>query len=263
MTPPRTRSDTPVTILVVAALGIAALVVAPLAGLLARVPWTGISRLAEPEARTALIVSLEVSSGAALLAVVVGFPIAWVLARTAFVGRSVLRALVLLPLVLPPVVGGVALLTAFGRRGIVGRFLASAGITLPFTTAGAVLAAAFVSTPLVILAIESGLRSSDSRLEDAAATMGASRGYVIRRITIPLLRPQLLAAAVLAWARALGEFGATITFAGNLRGRTQTLPLAVFETLQSDPDGAFVLSVVLMILSLGVLIVLRDRFLPR
>lgn len=263
MTPPRTRSDAPVAILVVAALGIAVLVVAPLAGLLARVPWTGIGRLAEPEARTALIVSLEVSSGAALLAVVVGFPIACVLARTSFVGRSVLRALVLLPLVLPPVVGGVALLTAFGRRGIVGRFLASAGITLPFTTAGAVLAAAFVSTPLVILAIESGLRSTGSRLEEAAATMGASRGYVIRRITIPLLRPQLLAAAVLAWARALGEFGATITFAGNLRGRTQTLPLAVFETLQSDPDGAFVLSVVLMILSLGVLIALRDRFLPR
>ena len=134
------------------------------------------------------------------------------------------------------------------------------GLELPFTTAGAALAAAFVSFPFVVLAVEAGLRSLDTRLEDAAASLGGSRWYVLRRVTVPLLAPQIVAGAVLAWARALGEFGATITFAGNFRGETQTMPLAVFEALQSDPGAATILSLVLVVVSLGILIALRGRF---
>jgi molybdate transport system permease protein len=241
-----------------------AFVALPLIGLFARVPWTGAwDRVSGPVARTAFVLSLEVSTGAALLALALGFPVAWLLARAPFPGRRLLRAFVLLPVILPPVVGGVALLAALGRRGIVGRFMKPLGLTLPFTTAGAVVATAFVASPLLILAVEAGLRSMDVRLEDAARTLGASRWYVIRRVTLPLLRPQIIAGLILAWARALGEFGATITFAGNLRGRTQTLPLAVFETLQTDPEGAYLLAVILVALSLVVLIALRDRFLSR
>ncbi len=193
------------------------------------------------------------------LSFLLGFPLAYVLARSDFRGRRLLRAIVILPLVMPPVVGGVALLTAFGRRGILGGGLAHLGIELPFTTGAAVLAATFVSFPLLILAVEAGLRSLDGRLEGAAETMGASNRYTLRRITLPLLRPQIAAGLVLAWARALGEFGATITFAGNLQGRTQTLPLAVFQTGQSDPGGAIVLSLLLVALSLVVLVLLRER----
>ncbi len=254
---------TPGAIWALGAVG-AAFVVLPLIGLLARVPWTGAwDRLSDPVARTAFVLSLEVSTGAALLALTLGFPVAWLLARGSFPGRRLLRAFVLLPVILPPVVGGVALLAALGRRGIVGRFMEPLGLTLPFTTTGAIVASAFVASPLLILAVEAGLRSVDVRLEDAARTLGASRWYVIWHVTLPLLRPQIIAGLILAWARALGEFGATITFAGNLRGRTQTLPLAVFETLQTDPEGAYLLAMILVALSLLVLIALRDRFLSR
>ena len=170
------------------------------------------------------------------------------------------RALALLPLVLPPVVAGIGLLTAFGRRGLLGGPARAIGLELPFTTAGAALAAAFVSFPFVVLAVEAGLRSLDTRLEDAAASLGGSRWYVLRRVTVPLLAPQIVAGAVLAWARALGEFGATITFAGNFRGETQTMPLAVFEALQSDPGAATIFSLVLVVVSLGILVALRGRF---
>jgi molybdate transport system permease protein len=167
-----------------------------------------------------------------------------------------------LPLVMPPVVAGVGLLAAFGRRGIVGGVLDDwFGVQLTFTTGAAVLAASFVSFPLAVLVLEAGIRALDERLDDAAATLGASRWYVLRRVTLPLLAPQIAAAAVLAWARALGEFGATITFAGNLQGRTQTLPLAVFERLQTDPDAAFALSVLLIAVALAVVLALRSRFL--
>jgi molybdate transport system permease protein len=209
-----------------------------------------------------LRLSLIVATSAAAIALLLGFPIAWALARVPIRGNTIVRALVVLPLVMPPVVAGVGLLAAFGRRGIVGGPLNDwFGIQITFTTAAAVIAAAFVSLPLAVLALESGLRSIDVRLEQAAATLGASRWYVLRRVTIPLLGPQIAAAAVLAWARALGEFGATITFAGNLRGRTQTLPLAVYERLQTDPDAAFALSVVLIAVALGVILALRGRFL--
>jgi molybdate transport system permease protein len=249
---------------VVAGLAVAgaAFVVVPLAGLAARAPWSrAVRELGRPAARTALGVSLEVSLGAAALAFVFGFPLALLLARSDFPGRSILRGIVLLPLVLPPVVGGVALLAALGRRGLLGDALHAAGVSLPFTTGGAVAAAAFVAMPLLVLTLESGLRAADEGLEDAAATLGASRWMVLRRVTFPMLRPHVAAALVVAWARALGEFGATITFAGNLRGRTQTLPLAVFEVLQTDPGGAIVLSLVLVALSLTALVIMRGRFL--
>jgi molybdate transport system permease protein len=248
---------------VVLAVAGALLVGLPLLGLAARTPWSRIGAvLTGATALAALRLSLVVASSAAAVSLVVGFPLAWVLARASFPGRGLVRAIVVLPLVMPPVVAGVALLAAFGRRGIVGSWLSSwFGVQLTFTTGAGVLAAAFVSFPLAVLAIEAGLRGMDQRLEEAAATMGASRWYVLRRVTLPLLGPQVAVAAVLAWARALGEFGATITFAGNLEGRTQTLPLAVFERLQSDPDAAFALAMLLIGVALAVILALRGRFL--
>ena len=239
------------------------LVALPVLGVAFRAPWARLGEVATSAVTLdALRLSLIVATSAAAIALVLGFPIAWALARVPARGNTVVRALVVLPLVMPPVVAGVGLLAAFGRRGILGGPLNdSFGIQITFTTWAAVIAAAFVSMPLAVLALESGLRSIDERLERAASTLGASRWYVLRRVTLPLLGPQIAAAAVLAWARALGEFGATITFAGNLRGRTQTLPLAVYEQLQSDPDAAFALSVVLIAIALGVILALRGRFL--
>ena len=263
MTPPARERIHPL-VAVAAAVGIA-FVALPLLALLVRAPWAHVfDSLSSNGAWTALRLSLVVSLLAAGLSVILGLPIAWVLARGRVRGRAFIRAVVILPIVLPPVVGGIALLASLGRSGIVGRWLYDAfGLQLPFTTAGAVLAATFVSMPLFVLAAESGLRSLDTRLEDAAAATGASRRYVFRRITIPLLAPQLIAGAVLAWARALGEFGATITFAGNLAGRTQTLPLAVYTARQTDPGAAILLSLLLVVLSLLVLVLLRDRLFAR
>jgi molybdate transport system permease protein len=182
--------------------------------------------------------------------------------RSSFPGKTFVRALVVLPLVMPPVVAGVGLIAAFGRRGVVGSWLYDwFDFQLTFTTGSAVLAATFVSFPLAVLALEAGLRGLDERLEDAASTLGASRWYVMRRVTLPLMAPQIAAALVLSWARALGEFGATITFAGNLQGRTQTLPLAVFERLQTDQDAAFAISMLLIAIAFGVIIGLHGRFL--
>jgi len=191
----------------------------------------------------------------------VGIPLAWVLARATFPGRSLVRALVTLPMVLPPVVGGAALLFAFGRRGLFGGPVHDAtGFLLPFSTWGVVAANTFVAMPFLVLTVEAALRQLDRRYEDAARTLGASRWYVFRRVTLPAIRPALIAGAVLAWARALGEFGATITFAGNLQGRTQTLPLAVFVALESDRDTAVALSLVMVAVSLVVLVTLRERW---
>jgi molybdate transport system permease protein len=242
-----------------AALG-ALFIVLPLVALVLRAPWSQAgAELSASGAWTAFRLSVVVSVLAAALSLLFGLPLAWVLARTEVPGRSALRALVLLPLVLPPVVAGIGLLAALGRSGIVGRSLRALGIGLPFTTAGAVVAVTFVSMPLAVLAAEAGLRSLDPRLEQAASAMGASRWYVFRRVTLPLLRPQVVAGAVLAWARALGEFGATITFAGNLPGRTQTLPLAVYQARVTDPGGAVLISLLLVALSLVVLVVFRNR----
>jgi molybdate transport system permease protein len=181
-----------------------------------------------------------------------------------FRGRSLVRGLVLLPLVLPPVVGGVALLSAFSRRGLVGSYLYDwFGVQLTFSTAGAILAETFVALPFFVITAEAGLRSVDRRLEDVASTLGASPARVRREVTLPLVAPSLVAGAVLAWARALGEFGATITFAGNVAGRTQTLPLAVYLQLDSNPEVAVALSLVLLAVSLVVIVALRERWLTR
>ena len=238
--------------------------VLPLVGLLKRIPWSELwDDLGTPAARDAIRLSVECSLGSTAFAVVFGVPLAYVLARARFPGRALVRALVVLPMVLPPVVGGVALLLAFGRNGLVGQWLYKAtGFSLPFTTAGAMLAEAFVAMPFLVLTVEAGLRSTDRRLEDAAATLGANRWTTFRRVTIPMVAPSLFAGLALAWARALGEFGATITFAGNFPGTTQTVPLAVYVALESQPDVAIVLSLLLLAFSIVVLVSLRDRWFP-
>jgi molybdate transport system permease protein len=254
------RTRLPLPIVALAAVG-AAFVVVPVLALFVRAPWGQlIETLRGVGASTALRLSIEVSLAATAISLLVGVPLAWALARGTFPGRSVLRALVVLPIVLPPVVGGIGLLVALGRGGVVGRWLYEAlGVQLTFTTAGAVIATTFVSMPLVVLATESGLRGMDRRYERAAAAMGGSPWYVFRRVTLPMVGPQVAAGAVLTWARALGEFGATITFAGNLAGRTQTMPLAVYEARQVDPGGAILLSLILVVVSLGVLVTLGGR----
>jgi molybdate transport system permease protein len=237
--------------------------VLPVIGLVVRAPWGTIgTELTQPESLEALRLSLVCASLATLLCLVLGVPLAWVLARGDVPGRSLLRALVTVPLVLPPVVGGIALFTALGRRGIVGRWLDEwFGISLPFTTAAVVVAEAFVALPFLVIAVEGSLRAADQRLEEAAATLGAGRWYVLRRVTLPLVAPGLAAGTVLCWARALGEFGATITFAGTFPGTTRTMPVEVYLALQRDPSAAIALSLVLLVVSLVVLAGLRERWL--
>ncbi|GAA2747808.1 MULTISPECIES: ABC transporter permease [Kitasatospora] len=258
----RQRQRIPYALLLPALLGLAFLVL-PLVGLLVRAPWSALpEQLSSPEVWQALKLSLISATAATAVSLVLGVPLAWLLARTTFPGRRFIRALVTLPLVLPPVVGGVALLLVLGRNGIVGRWLDSAfGLTLPFTTPGVVLAEAFVAMPFLVISVEGALRAADPRYEEAAATLGASRLTAFRRVTLPLVAPGIGAGAVLAWARALGEFGATITFAGNFPGRTQTMPLAVYLAMESDPEAAIALSLVLLAVSVAVLAGLRDRWL--
>ena len=259
---PARRRTTPVPIGVLAAIGVAFLAI-PLVGILLTTPWSRLPELlTSPVAAEALRLSLITSLSATALAVLIGVPLAWVLARAHLPGRTFIRALVTLPLVLPPVVGGVALLLAFGRRGLVGQYLYDwFGVQLPFSTAGVIMAEAFVAMPFLVITVEGALRSADPRFEEAAATLGAKRWTILRRITLPLIGPALLAGTILAWARALGEFGATITFAGNLPGVTQTLPLAVYSALDTDREAAIALSLVLLVASLAVLLLLRDRYL--
>ncbi|GAA3501410.1 ABC transporter permease [Streptomyces prasinosporus] len=259
---PRTPGrGVPLPLLAPALLGLAFLLV-PLLALLLRAPWRSLpEQLTSPEVWQALRLSLVCATAATALSLLVGVPLAWLLARTDFPGRGLVRALVTLPLVLPPVVGGVALLLALGRNGVVGRWLdAWFGVSLPFTTAGVVLAETFVALPFLVISVEGTLRAADPRYEEAAATLGASRFTAFRRVTLPLIAPGVAAGAVLAWARALGEFGATITFAGNFPGRTQTMPLAVYLALQNDPAAAIALSLVLLAVSVAVLAGLRDRW---
>ncbi|MBX9390540.1 ABC transporter permease [Streptomonospora nanhaiensis] len=251
----------PWLLVVPALIGLAVLVL-PFAGLLARAPWASIgTRLLMPEVRGALWLSLTTATTATAVSVCLGVPLAWLLARTDFPGRRLVRALVAVPMVIPPVVGGVALLLALGRRGLVGTYLdAWFGLTLPFTPAAVVLAQVFVAMPFLVISVEGALRGADRRYEEAAATLGASRAVVFWRVTLPTAAPGVAAGAVLAWARALGEFGATITFAGNFPGRTQTMPLAVYLAMQESPESAIVLSLVLLAVSLVVLVALRERW---
>jgi molybdate transport system permease protein len=240
----------------------AALVILPLAGLMAKAPWSHLlGLLTAGPARSALWLSLVSSLAATALCVLLGLPLAWVQQRTRFPGRELLRALTTLPVVLPPVVGGVGLLLAFGRQGLLGQFLSrSLGVQVGFSLVGVILAETFVSMPFLVLAIGAALESADHRLEEAAQSLGASPWTLFWRVTLPLIRPSLAAGAVLSWARALGEFGATITFAGNFPGRTQTLPLAIYMGLETDPGSAIALSLILVALSLGVLIGMHRRW---
>ncbi|MGB5756097.1 MAG: ABC transporter permease [Acidimicrobiales bacterium] len=260
----RQRRRPPALLVIPAVIG-AALFVLPLIGLIGRAPITKLPGLiADEVVLDALRLSLVTSIAATAVAAVLGVPLAWVLSRTEFRGKQLLRALVTLPMVLPPVVGGAALLFAVGRRGLLGEPLYEAtGLVLPFSTAGVVIANTFVAMPFLVVAVEGAFTGVDRRFEAAAATLGAGPLTVFRRVTLPMIAPSLRAGMVLAWARALGEFGATITFAGNLPGRTQTLPLAVFVALESDRDTAIAISLVLVSVSLAVLVTLRDRWWSR
>jgi molybdate transport system permease protein len=235
----------------------------PLVGLVWRAPWGDVwMYLSDDTTLTALRLSMVCSLLAMLLSIVFGVPLAWLLARVEFPGRSAVRALCTLSMVLPPVVAGVALFLALGRRGLLGQYLDRwFDVRLPFTTAGVVIAQTFVAMPFLVITVEAALRQLDSRYDDASRTLGASSWYTFRRVTIPAIRPALIAGAVLAWARAIGEFGATITFAGNFPGRTQTMPLAVYLALETDLEQAIVLALVLTAISFGVLVALRDRWL--
>ncbi len=262
MTSPTRGRRPPVFVLAVASVTVAFLAI-PLVGLLSKAPWSTLwSDLTNPVAVDALKLSLVCSLWATALSLVLGVPLAWVLARTRLPGRNLVRALTTLPMVLPPVVGGVALLLAFGRDGILGRLLYDwFGIQLTFSTAGAVMAETFVAMPFLIITVEAALVSMDGRYEEAAASLGAGRWTTFRRVTLPTISPSLVAGAALTWARALGEFGATITFAGDIQGRTQTLPLAVYLALQENEPVAIALSLALLAVSIVVLVSLRGRWL--
>ena len=240
-----------------------AFLVIPLLGLLAQAPWGSfLEIITSSTALDALRLSLITSLSATAFAALVGIPLAWLLAREVLPLTRLWRALVLVPLLLPPVVSGVGLLVAFGRRGLVGGYLYdSFGIQLPFTTAGVIVAEAFVAMPFLVITLEGAFRTLDRRYEDAAMTLGASSWTVFRRVTLPLVGPSVVAGAVLCWARALGEFGATITFAGNFPGVTQTMPLAVYTALEEDRSTAIALSIVLLAVCVGVLVALRGRYL--
>jgi molybdate transport system permease protein len=252
----------PVLLLVPATLAVLVLVV-PLVVMVAATDVPGLlDQLRTEPLREALLLSVTTSTAAMLVALVLGLPLAWVLARMQFRGRSVLRALVIVPMVLPPVVAGIALRTAFGRSGFLGEpLLEATGFAFPYTTWGVVLAHVFVAMPFVVISIEGALRSAGTEYDAAAATLGASRWTTFRRVTVPLALPGIAAGMVLGWARSLGEFGATITFNGNYPGTTQTMPTLIYVTRQSDTDAALALSLVMLLISIGVLVALRERWL--
>lgn len=245
-----------------------ALLALPLVAIVVRAPWAQLPLLlSRTEVSQSIVLSLTTAAAATVVSLVVGVPLAVLVDRSEswpVVPRRLLRALVTIPLVLPPVVGGVALLLVFGRRGIVGQWLFEWwGVTIPFTPVAVVIAQVFVSMPFLVLAVEGALRSTDRRLALAGATLGASRWTVFRRVTLPLVAPGVSAGAVLCFSRALGEFGATITFAGSFPGTTQTLPIVTYLELQRNPDAAIALSLVLLAVSVVVLLGLRDRWIPR
>ena len=257
----RIRRETPPIVLV---LGLVAVVffALPFVGIVVRAPWGSVGDIAGDEAvRTALWLSLATSLITTVIAVVIGVPLAWLLARSDLPGSRIVRALCTLSMVLPPVVAGVALFLALGRRGLLGGLLDGVGVSLPFTTAAVVVAQLFVAMPFLVLTVDAAIRALDPSAEEAARTLGGSEWYVFRRITLPLVRPAVVSGVVLTWARALGEFGATITFAGSFPGTTRTVPLATYLALENDPDQAILLSLVLVAVSFAVLIGLRDRWL--
>jgi molybdate transport system permease protein len=258
------QSRVPLLLAVPAAVALLFLIL-PLVGLVIRAPWTDAATvLTGAGALQALQLSLITATVSVIIVLLIGVPLAWILARPGLPGVALLRALITIPLVLPPVVGGVALFTVLGRTGLLGRPLYRlTGFAFPFTPYAVILAQVFVALPFLVLSVEGALRASDRRYEEAAATLGARPVTVFRRITLPLIGPGIAAGAVLAWARALGEFGATITFAGNFPGTTRTMPLEVYLALETDPGSALLLSVLLLAVSVAVLVLLRERWVNR
>ena len=251
----------PVALLMPAVAAICLLVV-PIVAVVLRAPWRSLSHdLTGSGASTALRLSLETTLITTAVCIVLGVPLGWVLAQVRFRGRPLVRALVTLPLVLPPVVGGVALLLAFGRTTLLGKALQDGfGVSLPFTTAGVVVAQSFVALPFLVISVEGAFRGSDARYDEAAATLGASRWLTFRRVTLPLTLPGIVSGAVLCWARALGEFGATITFNGSFPGTTRTMPSQIYYALQADPESAIALSLLMIVVSVVILAALRERW---
>ncbi len=258
---PRSADPVPAPLVVAGVLG-AAVFVLPLLALLVRAPWRSVGDVVTSgPIRSALWLSVATSIVATAVSVVLGVPLAWLLARSRLPGRSLMRAICTLSMVLPPVVAGVALFLALGRRGLVGDALDSwFGITLPFSTPAVVVAQVFVAMPFLVLTVDAAFEQLDGRAEDAARSLGASEWHVFRRVTLPSVRPALVAGAVLTWARALGEFGATITFAGSLPGVTRTLPLEAYLALEVDADRAVLVSLLLVAISFAVLVSLRGRW---
>jgi molybdate transport system permease protein len=247
----------PAWIFVPAAAG-SVFVLLPLVAIVTRIRWNHFFALVTSESSlAALTLSLRTSATSTLLCVVFGVPMATVLARTTFPGQRLLRPLVLLPLVLPPVVGGIALLYTFGRRGLLGHTLDVLGLQIAFSTTAVVMAQTFVALPFLVVSLEGALRTSGQRYEAVAATLGARPSTVFRRVTLPLVLPGLAAGAVLSFARALGEFGATITFAGSLQGVTRTLPLEIYLQREVDPDAAVALSLLLVLVAVVVIGLVR------
>ena len=226
----------------------------PLLAMVVRVDWSAWPALVTSDAsQAALWLSLRTASASTLACLVVGVPVALVLARCRFRGREALRSMVLLPLVMPPVVSGIALLYTFGRRGLLGQHLDAWGVHLAFATAAVVMAQAFVALPFLIISVEGALATAGDRYESVAATLGAAPTTVLRRVTLPLLLPSLVSGAVLAFARSLGEFGATIAFAGSLQGVTRTLPLEIYLRRETDPDVAIALALLLIVAAVAVI----------
>jgi len=255
------RSRIPLLIWVLAGVALSLFFI-PLVSLIIRAPWRDlVDILSSKVVRDAFKLSILCSTIATVLCIVIGIPCAWVLAYSSLPGKSTFRALCTLSMVLPPVVSGVALITALGRRGVIGQFLFSWwGIQIPFTVVAVVIAETFVALPFLILTVDAALRQLDPIFDESARVHGATSWYSFRRVILPSIRPAVIAGIVLAWARALGEFGATITFAGNLQGRTQTVPSAVFLALERNRGEAIMLSLILVAVSLSVLVLLRDRW---
>lgn len=239
-------------IVIVAAIG-AVFILLPIVAVLARVNWANfIPLITSSSSIAALLLSLKTALISTLLCIAFGVPIALVLARTTFPGQRIIRSLILLPLVLPPVVGGIALLYTFGRLGLLGSSLHLLQIQIAFSTTAVILAQTFVAIPFLILSLEGALRTSGTRFEAVASTLGARPSTIFRRVTLPLIIPALVSGAILSFARALGEFGATLTFAGSLQGVTRTLPLEIYLQLETDPDAAVALSLVLVAVAIFV-----------
>jgi molybdate transport system permease protein len=250
---PQRAVDLPRWVYLPAVLG-AAFVLLPLVAVVAKVDWPHFLDLVTSEdSRAAFWLSLRTSVASTVACIVLGVPMAMVLARSDFRLLGVLRSLVLLPLVLPPVVGGLALLYTFGRRGLLGESLSALGIQIAFSTIAVVMAQTFVALPFLVVSLEGALRTAGDRYEVAAASLGAPPTTVFRRITLPLVLPGLVSGSVLAFARSLGEFGATITFAGSLQGRTRTLPLEIYLQRETDPDAAVALALVLLVVAVVVI----------